>query len=194
MKIVKNIDDEFVSHVTDIVLSYIGDILDSLEIRLEDRDYVLVDDRKAVISISRDNPLLSDKECAEILLMKRILSLRFSGMLSELLTDREIIRLGLSKKLFYYYYVLLSSPRSIDSIEDFIQINIPWISFYPHDKESSRFLHEMAEKYSSNYRKEFEAAAERLYALLKKNLYTESAIREAEEDWSKIIWSGLFTK
>jgi len=144
----------------------------------------MVDDKKAVISINKNNRFVmeNDRKGIEMLLAKRILSLRFSSSLSELFVDREIINLGLSEKLFYYYYVLLSSPREISNIEDFIQLNVPWLSFYPHDKEYSQFLKEAIPK----HRKEFESATKKLFGMLKKNLYTSKVIKEAEEEWTKI--------
>lgn len=184
MKVIKSVDNPLLSGAANAALSYVGDILDSLEIRLDRDEYILVDGRKAVISISTDNRFVADndKEGMEILLIRKIISLKFSGPLSEILADREIIRLGLADKLFYYYYVLLSS-RKAENIEDFIELNIPWISFYPHDKENAKFLKEMAEKHIFGNRKEYEAATEKLFGLLQRNMYTAKAINEAETEW-----------
>ena len=184
MKVIKSVDNPLLSGAANAALSYVGDILDSLEIRLDRDEYILVDGRKAVISISTDNRFVADndKEGMEILLIKKIISLRFSGPLSELLADREIIRLGLADRLFYYYYVLLSSHRKIENIEDFIELNIPWISFYPSDKENAKFLKEMTEKHIFRSQ-EYEAATEKLFGLLQRNLYTSRAISEAETEW-----------
>ncbi len=190
MKLVKDIDNAFVSDMVNTAISYIGNILDSLEIRLGDEDYVLVDGRMAVVSISRNNQFVAenDKDGIGVLVMKRILSLRSPGPLSEILADREIIRLGLSDKLLYYYYALLYSQRRISSVEDFVQMNVPWLSFHPHDKNNAQLLKELAERLCMpEHRKEFEAATERLFALLQKNLYTEKAIMEAEEEWTSAI-------
>ena len=185
MKVIKSVDNPFLSGAANAALSYIGDILDSLEIRLGRDEYILVDGRKAVISISTDNRFVADndKEGMEILLLKKMISLRFSGPLSEILTDREIVRLGMADKLLYYYYVLLSSRRRTESIEDFIELNVPWLSFYPHDKENAKFLEEMAEKHIFSNRKAYEAATEKLFGLLQRNLYTSRAINEAETEW-----------
>mgnify|MGYP001570356439 CR=1 FL=1 len=184
MKVVKSLDNPLLSDAANAALSYVGDILDSLEIRLDRDEYILVDGKKAVISISTDNRFVADndKEGMEILLIKKIISLRFSGPLSEILADREIIRLGLADRLFYYYYVLLSSHRKIENIEDFIELNIPWISFYPHDKENAKFLKEMVEKHIFRSQ-EYEAATAKLFGLLQRNLYASRAISEAETEW-----------
>ncbi len=183
MRIIKNIDDEFISKTTNNLVFYVGDILNSLEINLGDEDYVLMENRRAVVSIDKNNKFITEnnKECVEILIAKRILSLRFYSPLSDILADREIVRIGLSKKLFYYYYILLSSPRKIKNIEDFLQINIPWISFYPYNKNYSEYLKDLL--HSFDYQKEFESSAEKLFSLLKKNLYTDKAIKEAEAEW-----------
>ncbi len=187
MKIIKSIDDAFISNIFNSVAPY-GNFLDSLEIILWDDDYILSDGKKAVISISKNNYFIieNDKKGIEILLLKRILSLKFFSM-QELLADREIIKLGLSEKLLYYYCVLLSLPKRINSIEDFVQINIPWLSFYPYDKENAALLKNMAEKYSPGNRKEFEARTAKLFALLQRNLYTSKAISEAENEWINVV-------
>ncbi len=188
MKLIKNIDDAFVSNIANAVVPY-GNFLDSLEVTLGNDDYILSDGKRAVISISKNNYFVieNDKKGIEILLLKRILSLKFSGPLSEILADREIIKFGLSEKLFYYYYVLLSLTRKINGIEDFVQINIPWLSFYPYDKENSKILHELEGKHTLNYRKEFQAATAKLFALLQRNLYTARALSESEEEWLSLL-------
>src|SRR3989338_6805379 len=102
MRIIKNIENPFVSDAANQVIVYLCNILDSLEIRVEDEDYLLVDDRKAIVSINKNNMFLreNDKKGIQILMLKRILPIKFSGRLSELLVYREIIKLGLDDKLF----------------------------------------------------------------------------------------------
>jgi len=43
MKIIKSVDNTLVSNVTDALILHIGDIFDSLEIRLGDVDYIMVE-------------------------------------------------------------------------------------------------------------------------------------------------------
>ena len=74
MRIIKNIENPFVSDAANQVIVYLGNILDSLEIRVEDEDYLLVDDRKAIVSINKNNMFLreNDKKGIQILMLKRI--------------------------------------------------------------------------------------------------------------------------
>ncbi len=187
MRVIKNIENAFVSDVTNHVIAYVGDIFDSIDIRLGNEDYIISDNRKAIICINKENTFLldSDREGMEILLLKRILSLRFNGRLAELLTDREIIRIGLGDKLLYYYYVLLSNPRKITAASEFVEINLPWMSFYPFDKDNSQVLRELAGNFQRD--KELEAKTERLFSLLSKNLYTARSMTEAESEWTRLV-------
>ena len=91
--------------------------------------------------------------------------------------------------LFRSYYVLLSSPRNIANVEEFVQLNMPWLSLYPYDKSNAQFLKELAEKitHALDNRKEYEAATERLFVMLQKNLHTQKSINEAETEWSRLM-------
>ena len=184
MRITKNTDDPVISRAVTRVALMVADNFESLQVTVGSSDYEEIDAGAAMVSISRDNPFLldHDEDGIEILVMKRVLALRHDGRLSDISADRELIREGMGKKLFSYYYTLLCEKKEIKSMEEYIEANIPWISFYPHDKGSSEALQEVL---GSIKHPKF-PQTDNLFSLLKKNLYTQMSISEAQEEWERL--------
>ena len=100
MKVVVDIDNPFVSSITNKIIYYIGNIFDSLEIRLSYEDYILVDNRRAIISINKDNE--------SFLLLKK---LRKSGISSLMFSEKPTKALEYANSTAIPYVIFLGEDE-----------------------------------------------------------------------------------
>jgi hypothetical protein len=110
---------------------------------------------------------------------------KIPDFLMEIMSNREIIRKGHEKDLFYYCYLFLIQyePHVIKELSTFLKINIPWLSFFSLDNYDSLFLKKLIDRFK--YTKGFESMTRDLFLAAKGNL-TKGSLEKAIEAYNAI--------
>jgi len=201
MRIVKNLIDknektQLVSAIFDECLKEMNyQFFNKIEFHLQKEDEIKLDFPDAYIYMNYSNPFIqsSDKKAIKIILLKQLICLaimsknpdkKIPDFIMEILTNREIIRKGHGKDLFYYYYLLLiqyESPK-IQELSTFLKINTPWLSFFSLDNYDSKFLKKFMDRFE--YTKAFESATRDLFLAVKEDLLKGKRLDKAIEAYN----------
>lgn len=204
MKIVKNLIEKndktkLVSDIFDECLKELNyQFFEKIELHLQKEDKIKMDFPNAYIFLNYNNPFIqsSDKKAIKIIILRQIISLVISskymdkkipGFILEIMTNREVIKKGLGKDLFYYYYLYLIQyePNKILELSTFLQINIPWLSYFGVDNYDSRTMKKIINSFE--YIKEFESTTRDLFLAVKKDLLKEKSLEKAIEAYNTIL-------
>jgi len=144
---------EFVSRAFDRIITK-GDYhlpFEQIEFHLRDSSISRVDDEKAFICMDYSNPLILEKDLRGVntLIHHELFRLMFKMNLPRLIEDvvigREMIKRGMGDDLFYMYYNHVLKMK-VNSLEGYLQINLPWIIFHEQDKYNSEMLKNLADR------------------------------------------------
>jgi len=102
----------------------------------------------------------NDRRGMKILVLKHIFMIDakikfkdYPKFLAELDAYRKIIKNGFSEELYYYFFIhLMKKDKHVKTLNDYIDINIPWLSFYKLDDYISDFFKEFAKKFKIAFR------------------------------------------
>lgn len=115
--------------------------------------------------IIRDKYRLSDLEA------------QIPHFVEDVITNREMIKHGHDDFVFYLSYLYLIRKKHVADIEDYLDINVPWLSFYKLDEYNSKYLKELLVKIKD--KEKFKDDSEKLIDLLKKDITKESELNHA---------------
>ncbi len=189
MRVVKKLGSDetslIVSKIFDeVILSYSFNLpFDVIEFHLRDIDTTLVEDKKAVICLDFNNPVILEKDTRAVrtLILRELYRLTFSPdfprFIGDVLTGREMIKRGHGDDLFYMYYNMLMKSKTGRTSMDYVRVNLPWIIFRGHDNYNSSFLKDLAGKISPGKNSE----ADRLL-----NMLCHDKFHEAVEEYSSL--------
>ncbi|MEM7819784.1 MAG: hypothetical protein QXD48_03065 [Candidatus Aenigmatarchaeota archaeon] len=180
IKLISNIFDSIIKNF-DFIQHF-----DSLEFHVRDKNIVKLYNNTALISIDYNNEIIQDRDERAIrsmilhqlyhLIIKRRYQIDMPHLIEDILINREMIKDGYGDDVFYIYYIYLIKKKEVD-FNDFIIINIPWLSFYRFDKYNSEYLKDMIKRIK--YKKEYEERTKKLFEILKKDLTDEKNLRYA---------------
>ena len=94
------------------------------------------------------------------------------GFFRELFSNRQIIKSGFSEDLMFYCFVKLLRARKPRSRNEFLDISLPWLSFYGTDDFYSSILKDMADALSPDTPDDLSALIEKI-----KNNEIEEAVK-----------------
>lgn len=189
MRLVKKFerDDrtELVSRIFDKVITQTDCHLPfgCIEFHVRDSDVSIIEDGTAVICVNYNNPLVleKDQKGIDILLRHELFRLMFKMSLPRMVEDvivaREMIKRGYGNDIFYMYYNYAMKTR-VNSAEDYMKVNLPWIIFHGYDKHDSEFLKALAKKLCKKKFPETKKFVDLLCNLSPKNL--SEAVKECE--------------
>ncbi len=203
MRIVKNLiakneKTQLVSAIFDECLKELNyQFFNKIELHLQKEDEMKLDFPDAYIYLNYSDPFIqsSDKKAIKIILLKKLICLaimsknpdkKIPDFIMEILTNREIIRKGHGKDLFYYYYIILLQyePPRIQELSIFLKINIPWLSFVSLDNYDSKFLKKFIDRFE--YTKAFESMTRDLFLVVKEDLSKGKLLDKAIEAYNII--------
>jgi len=196
--IVKNEKTAIVSNIFDKCIKELGyQFLDRVEFHLGKENKVKLEFPDAYIFLNYNNPFIqeSDKKAIKIIILKKLIYLviinkypnkKIPKFILEIISNRELIRKGYDKDLFYYYYLLLIQyePHTVNELSTFMKINIPWLSYYGIDNYDSKTLKKLISIFK--YRKEFELQTKKVFLTVKKDLLNEKRVDNAIEAYNTI--------
>lgn len=117
----------------------------------------------------RDEPLIRIAILKSML--KAMLSEDVPAFIENVVSDRTIIKEGLDNSLLLYYISMLQNTYNIVSLDRFLEVNAPWISFYNKDKYNSDMLRDnIRKRIDADSRKKYEHASRKLIPMLKKDM------------------------
>ncbi len=182
MRIVKKFfrDDktELVSKIFDEVLIE-ADLhlpFEKVEMHVRDKTASFVSGEDAVVSINYNDPLILEKDRKGIrtVLLRELFRLMFKFDLPQPIEDviigRELIKRGFGDDLCYMYYNYIVMSKA-EALEDYININLPWIIFCKDDRYNSELFKQIASKICKRKYPECQRFFDLLIGLSGKNLY-----------------------
>ncbi len=159
-----------------------ADNYDSVCIKLGDRDETLSDGKTLKMEFDKNNGFIknNDEDGMKVKILRAIFSattrMSLPGFVLVSMADRKIIREGFSRELTCYYFCTLSAKkRRIENFGDFLEINLPWISFKGNDEYNSLFFRQLLCEFE--YDKKLESETEGLFGLLSRPL-TSSVLNQ----------------
>lgn len=194
MRLIKRLgNDELsgvVSKIVDSVLLETGyNFFERLEFSLGE-DRVEVEDHTAKISLDKDNTFIVERDTrvTRILILQKLeLAFlrkynKFPDYIENLIVNRRIVK-RFGNDFFYLSYIyLIREERNIKDMNKFLNINLPWLSFYGINDYNSRFLLKMLSMFKN--RKVFQHLARKLFLALKRDLGKERNLAKAIKEFA----------
>ncbi len=104
-------------------------------------------------------------------MLKAVLSEDVPAFIENIVSDRIIIKEGLDNDLLLYYISTFQKKYDIASLDRFLEVNTPWISFYNKDKYNSDMLRDnIRKRIDADSRKKYEQISRKLIPMLKKDI------------------------
>ena len=126
-----------------------------IELNIRDTTVSFVENENALVCIDYNSPVVAekDKKGVTMLVYRELFRLMFKFDLPRPVEDtiigKELIKRGFGDDLFYLYYVSMMNKTHV-TLEDYINLNIPWIVFNKQDPYNSDFMKKLAKKLSKN--------------------------------------------
>jgi len=159
-------------------------MIDSLELRISKIDALIIEEDKAIISLSGSNKFFLEEdekalrsifyEYLNRIFVKKSLD-KMPPLIENVIVSRETAKM-LGDDYLYYLHLKTIGKRPAN-FEEYLNLSIPWIAFFPVDEAAAEILYNLSKN------KTYEAKAKSLFAVLKKNLWFnvnfEKAIKKA---------------
>lgn len=160
------------------VSRYAGDY-DSVYAKLGAREEVASDGKSLRLQFGK-NIIDMDEDGMKIKILRAILTaamrMKLPGFILVSFADKKIIREGFSREITRYYFCSLAARKKrVESFGDFLDINLPWISFKGIDEYTSLFFRQSLGKFE--YDERFESESGGLFSLLSRPL-TSSVLQQ----------------
>ena len=202
MEIVKKSSKKFkkTKLISDVFNSILGEMalekfFDKIEISIEEKDDSNINNRNAKISLDYRNPFIqnSDRRAIKILILHQIFHAitrqyvkPMPHVVEDVIINKELIKRGYGDDLLYFYYIyLVNHHKGVNNIEDFLHINVPWISFFSLDDYNSAFLKRIINKFENT--KKFQKQSKKLVSVMKKDLLKEGNQKIAINAYKNIL-------
>jgi len=144
-----------------------------VELILGDEDSVSVTGTHSRISIDLRNDFIQEKDekavrffVAQKIFLANIKRLEIGEpFIEEILANKAVAKAGYEDALVYYYYTLISKMRKNPDFEEFMLLNVPWLSLHGIDDYDSKVFLKALSRF--DYSKKYEPAVAELFGLLK---------------------------
>ena len=158
--------------------------------KLGDKDAIYAEGNELHLEFDKNNTFIKngDPDGIKILVLRKLLISGFKmdapEIIVKLLADRKIMNEGFSRELVCYYYCsLIMRKRAIENFEDFLEVNLPWLSFSRSDSYNSEFFRQLVSMFGR--REEFEAPCGKLLSLMAKPM-TSTALNNAISEYTMV--------
>lgn len=157
-----------------------------VELVLGDTDDISVTDAHALINVDMRNDFIRehDEKAIRFLIAQKIFLANIKKMdirepfIEEVMANKMLAKAGYGDLLVYYYYSLVPRMHKDMGFEEFMLLNIPWLSLHGIDDYDAQFFLSLKSKFS--YKKNYERDTAELFELLKgeiKGAVVEKALR-----------------
>ncbi|MBI5347183.1 MAG: hypothetical protein HZB66_01090 [Candidatus Aenigmarchaeota archaeon] len=182
---------DLISGIFDQVIRkfYYNLFIDRIEFILSDKNGFEIGDRSAKIFLNANDNFVrvGDQRAIRALILHQIahIIVRQKGMetdqhhIEDVLANKELIKNGFSDDLFYYYYQQLIKKPEIKSFHEYLEINVPWLSFM-HGKRhhDSMFLLKLARQIQ--HPSTFHTKGKKILKHMKRDLWDDEILRRTE--------------
>lgn len=163
-----------------------------VELVLGDSDEISVSDACAKISIDMRNDFIQeqDEKAIKFIVAQKTAVANMKrleigeSVIEEILANKMLAKAGYGDALVYYYYSLISKMNRNIGFEEFILLNIPWLSLYGIDDYDAKFFLELIPRF--NYKKSYELTTKELFSLLKGKLQGQDVVKAVR------LYRGLY--
>ncbi len=163
-----------------------------VELVLGDSDEVAITDAHARICIDMRNDFVheADEKAVRFIVAQRIFLANVKrleineSVIEEIAANRMMAKAGYVDALVYYYYNLISGMKKNAGFEEFMLLNIPWISLQGVDNYDADFFLKLKSKFS--YKSRYDEDTKELFELLKGDLRGPSIAKAVK------IYRGLY--
>ncbi len=181
---------DLVSEVFDQIIRkfYYNLFVDRIEFIVGDKNSYELKDRTAKIFLDANDEFVrsGDKRAVRALILHHLahIIVKQRGMetdhhhIEDVLANREVIKNGFSDDLFYYYYQQLTRKQDIKSFKEYLDINVPWISFHGKSQNDSIFLLKLARQIQ--HPSGFHTKGKKILKHMKKDLWDDEVLQKTE--------------
>ncbi len=126
-----------------------------IELTIQDTSNSMVNNETAVVCIGCNDPVVTEKDRRGIamLIYHELFRLMFKfdvpKPVEDVIIGKELAKRGFGDGLFYLYYITIMNKRHT-TLQDHINLNIPWIVFNKQDPYNSDFMKRLAKKLSKS--------------------------------------------
>lgn len=144
-----------------------------VELVLGDEDEISVSDAHARISMDLRNDFIQerDEKAIRFMVVQKIFLANIKRLeigeqfIEEIMANKMLAKIGYEDALVYYYYTLISKMKHNLGFEEFIFVNLPWLSLYGIDNYDAGVFLDLKSRFG--YKKNYERDTKELFELLK---------------------------
>lgn len=168
---------------------------DKIELNIGAKEGVFIEKRSAKILLDHKNRYIqnSDRKAIKILILHQLFHAitrqymkKLPHVIEDVIINKDLIKRGYGDDLLYFYYIhMVNHPKHIENIEDFLELNIPWLSFFSLDSYNSEFLKKMTTRFEGI--KKFESQSKKLFSVMKKDMLNQRNQKIAINAYKNIV-------
>lgn len=163
-----------------------------VELVLGDSDEVSVTDAHARISMDLRNDFVREKDekAVRFMVAQRIFLANIKRLgvgepfIEEILVNKALAKAGYEDNLVYYYYSLFSTMKTSLSFEEFMTLNVPWLSLHGIDDYDEKFFLDLKSRFS--YKENYKRDTAELFEMLKGDLKGPAVVKAVR------LYRGLY--
>ncbi len=163
-----------------------------VELVLGDSDEVAITDAHARICVDMRSDFIreADEKAVRFIVAQKIFLANVKRLeigepvIEEIAANRMLARAGYEDALVYYYYSLISRLGKNLGFEEFMLLNIPWLSLSGVDNYDAEVFLKIKKKFS--YKSRYEEASRELFELLKGEIRGPAAAKAVK------LYRGLY--
>ncbi len=158
---------------------------DSVELILGNEDDVSVTEAHAKIAVDIKNDFIqdNDEKAVRFIIAQKIFLANIkklgagNAFIEEIAANKMLAKAGYGDALVYYYYILISRMSRKVGFDEFLFINIPWLSLHGVDDYDAKFFLGLKSKFS--YKRDYNTITRDLFELLKGGVRGNDIIKAA---------------
>lgn len=166
-------------------------LVDKIELRISSVDALILEEGKAIISVNVLDHYFQeeDEKCTRSIFyeyLNRIFIRKSLQPLPQLIEDIMVSRetAKLLNDDYLYYLTLKVTGTKPKSFDEYMNVNVPWVAFFPVDNVAADIL------YDTTKNKRYEAKAKSLFEVLKKNLWLDQNLDKAVKKLKRMKNAG----
>jgi hypothetical protein len=169
---------------------------DVLGLAINEKTSVFVADSKITITLDYNDSLIQemDKKGIASLILHSLYHVitkdkynlaEMPHFIEDVLINREMIKDGYDDYVFYSSYLFLLRKKHVSSLEDYLMVNIPWLSFHGMNDYNSEFLKNMLLRIKNM--EHYRDRARKLIDVMKKDLTADKNINYATNAYEVML-------
>jgi len=164
--------------------------MERLEFLIDDKNFVFVGEKTARITLNYNDVMIQDNDRKALfsiilhafyhIIVRDKYNLQETPLphfFEDIIANREMIKNGYDDLVFYLSFSSLVKKKHVNNMGDYLDVNVPWLSFYKIDDYNSISLRDMLKKIKN--RGEYGEDAKKLIDMLKRDITKEKELNHA---------------